>query len=103
MGLPPSGGFIAKYLLLTSAFASGQILWGVVMLVGGLMAAIYLFRPMNRMLDRTAPAILHPVARPRELIPLTLALLAILLGLAPGGIYALLQIGRPLAALEGLE
>jgi multicomponent Na+:H+ antiporter subunit D len=103
MGLPPSGGFIAKWLLLTAAFASGQLVWAAVMLIGGLMAAIYLFRPLNRMLDKTDPPELKTIARTRELLPMTLAILAILLGLAPGGIYDLLQIGRPEAALEGLD
>ena len=103
MGLPPSGGFIAKWLLLTSAFASGQLVWAGVMLLGGLLAAVYLFRPLNRMVDKADPPALQPVSRARELLPMSLAVLAILMGLAPGGLYALLQIGRPEAALEGLE
>jgi multicomponent Na+:H+ antiporter subunit D len=103
MGLPPSGGFVAKWLLLTAAFASGQLLWAAVILLGGLFAAIYLFRPLNRLLDKAGPGDLNPVARHRELLPMALAIMAILLGLAPGPIYALLQIGRPEAALEGLE
>ena len=103
MGLPPSGGFIAKWLLLTSALASGQLVWAVIMLLGGLLAAIYLFRPLNRMFDKADPPALRPVSRARELLPMSLAALAILMGLAPGGLYALLQIGRPEAAVEGLE
>lgn len=103
MGLPPSGGFIAKWLLLTSAFASGQLVWAAVMLLGGLLAAIYLFRPLNRMFDKADPPALRPVSRARELLPMSLAALAILMGLAPGGLYALLQVGRPEAAVEGLD
>jgi multicomponent Na+:H+ antiporter subunit D len=103
MGLPPSGGFIAKWLLLTAAFTSGELVWAVVMLAGGLLAAIYLFRPLNRMLDQAGPANLRPVSRARELVPMALAVLAVLLGLAPAGVYDLLQIGRPVAAVEGLE
>ena len=103
MGLPPSGGFIAKWLLLTAAVASGQLVWAGVMLLGGLLAAIYLFRPLNRMLEAADPPAFEPVSRARELVPMSLAVLAILMGLAPGGLYALLQIGRPEAALEGLE
>jgi hypothetical protein len=34
---------------------------------------------------------------------MALALLAVLLGLAPAGVYDLLQIGRPVAAVEGLD
>ena len=103
MGLPPSGGFIAKWLLLTAAFASGQLVWALVILLGGLLAAVYLFRPMNRMFDKADPVDVKPLSRARELLPMSLAVLAILMGLAPGGLYALLQQGRPEAAIEGLE
>ncbi|MFU8817934.1 MAG: complex I subunit 5 family protein, partial [Pseudomonadales bacterium] len=44
MGLPPSGGFTAKYLLLTAALAGGAWLSAAVILLGGLLAAAYLFR-----------------------------------------------------------
>ncbi|MGI9328433.1 MAG: complex I subunit 5 family protein [Pseudomonadales bacterium] len=44
MGLPPSGGFIAKWLLLEAAFQSGQWWWAVVILIGGLLAGVYVFR-----------------------------------------------------------
>jgi formate hydrogenlyase subunit 3/multisubunit Na+/H+ antiporter MnhD subunit len=104
MGLPPSGGFIAKYLLLTSAFASGQLLWALVMLLGGLLAALYLFRPLTLAFARggTEPAPLQPVARSRQIGPLLLAGSAIVLGVASALPYDFLQIGRPQAAAEGL-
>lgn len=44
MGLPPSGGFIAKWLLLEAAFVSGQWWWSIPILGGSLLAAAYLFR-----------------------------------------------------------
>lgn len=109
MGLPPSGGFIAKYLLLMAAFGSGQWVWAVVMLAGGLLAAIYLFPVLTRAFakgeeKREAGAPAGPLPGPaREAIPLALALLAIALGFASALPYALLAIGRPLAAMEGLE
>ncbi|MGH8277083.1 MAG: complex I subunit 5 family protein, partial [Steroidobacteraceae bacterium] len=37
MGLPPSGGFAAKWLLLKAAVEAGQWLWALVMLAGGLL------------------------------------------------------------------
>lgn len=103
MGLPPSGGFIGKYLLLTASFASGQWWWAVVMIAGGLLAAAYLFRPLNRLLakppkERSAKA----VPRGRQAIALALAVVSILLGLLSAAPYRLLQIGRPAAAGEGL-
>ena len=38
MGLPPSGGFVAKAMLLTAAVGEGQWWWALVILVGGLLA-----------------------------------------------------------------
>ncbi|WP_206933194.1 complex I subunit 5 family protein [Roseococcus thiosulfatophilus] len=103
MGLPLSGGFTAKYLLLTSAFASGQWGWGLVLVAGGLLAAIYLFRPLNLMFSKEgAAASLTPVPRWEQVLPLLLALAAVLLGLFSAGPFAFLQIGRPGAAAEGL-
>uniref|UniRef100_E6VNQ6 NADH/Ubiquinone/plastoquinone (Complex I) n=1 Tax=Rhodopseudomonas palustris (strain DX-1) TaxID=652103 RepID=E6VNQ6_RHOPX len=104
MGLPPSGGFTGKYLLLTSAFASGQWWWAVVMIGGGLLAAGYLFRPLSRLLaKREQPGALLAVTRWRQAIALGLAMLSVLLGLLSLGPYELLQIGRPGSAVEGLS
>lgn len=44
MGLPPSGGFGAKWLLLQSAMNSGGFAWGAILIIGGLLSAAYLFR-----------------------------------------------------------
>lgn len=103
MGLPPSGGFMAKYLMLTSALAGGQVGYALVMLAGGLLAAVYLFRPLNRAFAGGDAPQVQAVARWRQLVPLALALLAIAIGIASAIPYAFLQIGRPLAAEEGIE
>ncbi len=50
MGLPPSGGFVAKAMLLTAAVAEGQWWWAVVVLVGGLLAGGYVFLVLARAL-----------------------------------------------------
>lgn len=106
MGLPLSGGFLAKYLLLTASFASGQWVWGAVLVGGGLMAAVYLFRPLNLMFGKGGadPAALAAAVPPRweQALPLALALAAVLLGVASAGPFALLQVGRPEAAATGL-
>lgn len=47
IGLPPSGGFIAKWLMLNSAIKSQQWVWIVTLFLGGLFAAAYLFRVLN--------------------------------------------------------
>ena len=102
MGLPPSGGFTAKYLLLTSALASGQWVWAVVLLAGGLLTAAYLYRPLAAAFARAeeAPA---SVPRARQAVPLALAGASILLGVASSAPFDLLHIGSPQAAAEGLE
>lgn len=103
MGLPPSGGFTAKYLLLTSALASGQWWWAAVIVAGGLFAAAYLFRVMNYFLHEPKDRQCHSsVARRDQFVALALAAAAILLGLGSLAPYDLVQIGRPTAASEGL-
>lgn len=44
MGLPPSGGFVAKWGLISSSIESGQWWWAVVVVAGGLLAGAYVFR-----------------------------------------------------------
>ena len=44
MGIPPSGGFIGKWLLLESAMTQGRWDLAAVMILGGLMAAAYIFK-----------------------------------------------------------
>jgi multicomponent Na+:H+ antiporter subunit D len=94
MGLPPSGGFAAKWLLLKAAVESGQWLWAVVMLVGGLLAGGYIYRVLAPALASGSAPLRAPTQRSREAVALTLALFATLLGFAPPAFYHLLQIGR---------
>ena len=44
MGLPPSGGFIGKWLLLEAAIHSGQWWLVIIILLGSLLAAAYIFK-----------------------------------------------------------
>lgn len=48
VGLPPSGGFLAKWLLLSAALTTGQWWWVVVMLLGGLLTSCYVFIVLMR-------------------------------------------------------
>jgi len=97
MGVPPSGGFVAKWLLLLATVMEGQWWWAVVMLVGGLLAGGYVFMVLGKALgNASAPLkIATPVSRSREIVALTLALCAVLLGLVPLQPSELLQVGRP--------
>lgn len=47
IGLPPTGGFIAKWLMLSNAVKQEQWGWVAVLLIGGLLASAYLFRVLN--------------------------------------------------------
>jgi multicomponent Na+:H+ antiporter subunit D len=100
MGVPPSGGFVAKWLLLLAAVQEGQWWWAAVMLVGGLLAGGYILLVLGRALrSPSAPLTLcAPVSRYREVVALTVALCAVLLGLVPLQPSELLQIGRPSVA-----
>ncbi len=102
IGLPPSGGFVAKWLLLNAALDAGQWWWALVMLAGGLLAAGYVFGALSpAFAPPPADLAIRPVPLRMELAPLVLALLSMLLGIAAYQPLALLAIGRP-AAAEGL-
>ena len=97
MGLPPSGGFLGKYLMLTAAFGSGAWWWAVVLLAGGLLSAAYLFRAISPlMMQRNEDAAaLRGIHLSLQLAPLLLAAAAVLLGVA-GAMVSLLQVGAPM-------
>jgi formate hydrogenlyase subunit 3/multisubunit Na+/H+ antiporter MnhD subunit len=81
LGLPPSGAFTAKYLMLMAALASGQWWWALLLLGGGLMAACYLYRPVEALFASERAVLVDRPARWEEWVPLALALAAIVLGL----------------------
>jgi formate hydrogenlyase subunit 3/multisubunit Na+/H+ antiporter MnhD subunit len=100
MGLPPSGGFVAKAMLLTAAVGEGQWWWAVVILAGGLLAAGYVFRVLAPALATdAAPVTLRTEIAPRRQgVVLVLAIGALLLGFLPLRPSQLLDIGRPVVA-----
>jgi formate hydrogenlyase subunit 3/multisubunit Na+/H+ antiporter MnhD subunit len=104
MGVPPSGGFTAKWMLLISAVQTGQWLWCAVILAGGLIAAAYVFRVIGKMLadPPTADAVFKPVGWWRQFTALGLAIMALLLGALPLEPLEFLQIGRPTVAIAEL-
>ncbi len=96
MGMPLTGGFIAKWLLLRAALVQEAWWWAVLLLASGLLAAAYLFRVLGMMM-RSAP---QPVVQ-RELpwsmsaMPLLLALGAVMLGLVAEPFLMLIDAGMP--------
>ncbi|MCG5529058.1 proton-conducting membrane transporter [Halorhodospira sp. 9621] len=99
LGLPPSGGFIAKWLFVETALEQGQWLWIVVILLGGLLAAGYLFRALavicTRPVDCDAPRPALAADHLAGLTALALALAALVVGLTPEPILGLLASGWP--------
>lgn len=96
MGLPPSGGFLGKWLLLQSAVISGQWWWVVVLIGGGLLTAAYLFRLFRQAFVQQDSG--HAATRPSmwmQVAPLALALASILLGLAAWFPLSVLEVGMP--------
>ncbi|MFY0990104.1 complex I subunit 5 family protein [Halomonas sp. C05BenzN] len=94
MGLPPSAGFTAKWLLLQAALLAGQWPWVVVLVLGTLLTAAYVFRVFRYTFIEAAPA--HDFRRlpaGMEAIALLLALSAMGLGLAAQWPLGLLRAG----------
>jgi len=78
IGLPPSGTFLAKWELLSSAFAAGQWLWIAVVAIGSVLAAAYIFRVLGHAFG-AGEGVAHVLAWSREELPaLVLALIATL-------------------------
>jgi multicomponent Na+:H+ antiporter subunit D len=102
VGLPPSGGFVAKWYLLEASFQTGQWWWVPVILVGSLLTAAYLMRVVKRTFAPGADGTSVTAVRdPREVIALLLAMAALALGLRPAELLELLHIGAPVAGLGG--
>ncbi|MFO8023743.1 complex I subunit 5 family protein [Thiohalophilus sp.] len=103
MGLPPSGGFTAKWLLLQAAFEQGRWEMLAVLIIGGLLAAVYIFRVLGHAftpgseLSHTPPII----ALRRGWPALLLALAAVLLGLLTTVVLDVLAIGNPVQLVGG--
>lgn len=101
IGLPPSGGFTGKWMLLKAAMISGQWGYAVVLIVGSLLSAIYIFRvlevfmrpPAEDAAELRAPAWLTVTA-------LAMAVGGIVLGLGADIPADLLRIGDPLDLSE---
>ncbi|MCH8543706.1 MAG: NADH-ubiquinone oxidoreductase [Alcanivorax sp.] len=82
MGMPPSAGFVAKWLLASGAIGSGQVIWLVVLLAGGLLSATYILR-LLRQAFREGPEqdVFHHPSRVEKITAFMLALMTLLLGL----------------------
>lgn len=94
IGLPPSGGFLAKLLLIDAALAAGQVWIALVAIIGGLLASVYVFRVLRLAFREQIEGDDHPPLRASALtewVAFTLALLSILLGLFAMPLFTLLE------------
>jgi len=84
MGVPPSGAYVAKKLMLDAAAATGQWWWDAVLQVGGLLTTGYVVLVLAHALRRAdAPVALRaPVSRLGQAAALGLAIVSLALGLA---------------------
>jgi formate hydrogenlyase subunit 3/multisubunit Na+/H+ antiporter MnhD subunit len=96
MGLPPSGGFIAKWLYLKAALAGGQWWYGGLLILGGLLAGAYVFRFFSVTFSNVEEvAEGRPVPKIMEWTAFGLAVSAMILGLSAPAIIRLLDAGNP--------
>ncbi len=96
MGLPPSGGFVGKWLLLEAALAQGRWDLAAVMILGGVLAAGYIFKVLGYAFTQAGVA--HepgPVPARMEWAALLLACGAVLLGFLAMPLLSLVGIGAP--------
>jgi formate hydrogenlyase subunit 3/multisubunit Na+/H+ antiporter MnhD subunit len=92
MGLPPSAGFVAKWMLLRAALTSGHWWWALVIVVTGLLTAAYVFKILYHTF---VPAegeglVLQPVPAAMTLTALGLAVICALSGFRAEEVIALL-------------
>ncbi len=96
IGLPPSGGFVAKWLYLNAALTAGQWWWTVLILGGGLLSTAYVFRFFSRAFSYSAETVGgRPVPRVMEWTAFVLAMCAVILGLTAPAVIKLIAVGQP--------
>lgn len=96
IGLPPSGGFIGKWLLLEAALGQGRWDLVAVIILGGLLAAGYVFKVLGHAF--TEASVSHEsgaVPASMEWAALFLAFGAIILGFLEPAVLSLVGVGDP--------
>jgi formate hydrogenlyase subunit 3/multisubunit Na+/H+ antiporter MnhD subunit len=94
MGLPPSGGFLAKWLLIEAALAKGQVWIAIVAITGGLLASVYVFRVLRlgfRVADGRDELPSGQVPAVLEWMAFILAAASVALGLFARPVFTLLE------------
>ena len=97
MGLPSSGAYLAKDLLLQASDETAQWWWAATLQAGGIFTAAYLFLVLaNALTPASEPMRLRAaIPRSQEAAALALALCSLFLGLFPWGEYLPMPGGSP--------
>lgn len=101
IGLPPSGGFLAKWWLIQAALSDGQWWWAAAILLGSLLAAAYLLRLLGYAMQEMhadEPLIASAEARLGQVLlwpPMALAIAAIAVSFFGVPLSRLIAIGMP--------
>jgi len=91
IGLPPSGSFVGKWLLMQGAIQTGQWWWLAVVVAGTGLAAAYVFRVLSRAFGLEPTPMRFVTDARAELPALGLSLVSVgVLGLASGPLWVLL-------------
>ncbi len=102
IGVPPSGAYLAKDLLLQATVETGQWWWDVVIQMGGILTSSYVLLVLaHALMPADAPVTLRAhVPRTQEAAALALAVCSLLLGLFPWEIYLPVPDGTPTTRVD---
>jgi len=96
IGLPPSGGFVAKWMLLKATISSGQWWWAPVILIGSFLTAGYVFMVLRQAFAPKEKGVeFKPVPRGMEVTALVLGGVAVLIGFRAHEVLLLLDVEAP--------
>ena len=97
MGVPSSGAYLAKDLLLQASDETGQWWWAATIQAGGIFTGAYLFFVLaNALMPASEPMELRArIPRIQEAAALVLALCSLVLGLFPWEVYLPMPGGAP--------
>lgn len=89
-GIPPTGGFFAKYYIFTSSLDAGQLPLVLIAVAGSLVGVYYYFRPLMALFSQPddKPVTTAPV---ETIVLICLSLVGLALGVAPAFMAGLLS------------
>ena len=93
VGLPPTGGFVAKWHLVSASLQAGQWWWGVAVVGGALLTAAYLLPVLQAFFAPTAQRLFAPIPRVFEIPALLAAVISAALGVRAAELLELLRVG----------